>query len=52
MLDQIDSRFDYIFDVLKHDIIAGDLRMGPTLKSATGRGVCLLDDIYRVEKWK
>ena len=27
MLDQIDSRFDYIFDVLEQDKIAEDLRV-------------------------
>ena len=52
MLDHLGSRFDYIFDVLKHDIIAGDLRMGPLLDSATGDGVCLLEDAYRFETWK
>ena len=29
MLEQIDSRFDYIFDVLEHDILAGDIDMRP-----------------------
>jgi hypothetical protein len=25
MLEQIDSRYDYIFDVLEHDIHSGDI---------------------------
>jgi len=28
MLEQLNSRFDYIFDVLKHEMINGDLKMG------------------------
>ncbi len=25
MLDQIDSRYNYIFDLLEHDVLAGDI---------------------------
>ena len=32
MLEQIDWRFDYIFDVLEHEIRAGDIDMRPLNK--------------------
>ena len=52
MLDLIDSRYDYIFDVLEHDVLAGDLDMPKSDDIKRDSEVkTLLEDNYRIEKW-
>ena len=49
MLKQIDSRYNYIFEVLEHDIHAGDIDMRPKKNYEYGLKVStMLDDTYLV----
>ena len=49
MLDLIDSRYNYIFDVLEHDVRAGDLDM-PKLENVEhdNEVKTFLEDNYRI----
>ena len=47
MLDQIDSRYNYIFDVLEHDVLAGDIDNRQPEDSHLETST-LLDDIYLI----
>ena len=52
LLEQIDSRYDYIFDVLEHDIGSGDISDIQPANSKNREVSILLVDTYLIEKWR